>query len=257
MRLLAALTIQIVSFMGYESDSGCLLQMKVASKQQDEEDCFAKNTNCGPVAETTPPEIAANIVIPPSETTAKRIRRSKRSKRSKRPKRFKKRRTPEQVEYHDEDEELSKCSWKRRGKLKMMKDCTNKDMFEFKLGVKDNFVKPTFGPDEYGEDPAWRIFSSEAEEEGWSGACVAYAKTAGQTCEHWCDKVQNMKCARGMDDAHHQIHELTDWLATKGYSADGKLGGCTILPSGHSRMSTANNGCNQSWATQICACAEK
>lgn len=169
---------------------------------------------------------------------------------------FPPRRTSEETEDH-QTSVSSGCSWTEVGKRKMLKDCTNKDMFEFKLGEDDPFVEPTYEANEYGNDAAWRTFNAEDPTEGWSGACVAYAKTKHKTCSWWCDKVQNgMQCVRGMDDAHHQTDDLTTWLGEYGYTAQGPLGGCTLLPSGHSTrgQSTAHNGCDQTWDTQICAC---
>jgi len=154
-------------------------------------------------------------------------------------------------------EELSKCSWTPTGALKMIKDCTNRDMYEFKLGVFEKFVKPTYEPDVYGQDAHWRTFDTQRVGEGWTGSCVAYARTAGKTCGEWCETAQNMTCVRGMDDAHHQTKDLTQWLSTKGYTAKGRYGGCTIMPAGHERKTTEHNGCDQRWFTQICACVEK
>lgn len=138
----------------------------------------------------------------------------------------------------------------------MMKDCTGKDMFEFKGGVKDPYVDPTYTPDVYGDGPKWRTFSTAREENGWAGACVAYAKTSGQTCDTWCQDAQNMTCVRGMDDAHHQTNQLSQWLKDEGgYELEAKHGGCTILPAGHTRKGRLENkGCDQGWHTQICAC---
>jgi len=150
----------------------------------------------------------------------------------------------------------SSCSWKKAGKLKMLKDCTGKDMFEFKGGVKDPYVDPSYDPSVYGDGPKWRTFSTAREENGWTGACVAYVQSKGETCDTWCQRTQNMTCVRGMDDAHHQTSKLSKWMKDEGgYEMEEKHGGCTILPSGHTRKgSLENKGCDQRWQTQICAC---
>jgi len=134
----------------------------------------------------------------------------------------------------------------------LMEDCTNKDMFEFKLPVNAKFVAPTFKPHEYGSDDAWKVWSIQ-KSKTWRGTekqnCAGYVRTGGKTCAWWCNK-RGMKCVAGMDDAHFQTDNLYNWLKTEGYPKSR----CTILPAGHKRKSTANNGCNQGWSTQMCSC---
>jgi hypothetical protein len=130
-------------------------------------------------------------------------------------------------------------------------DCTNKDMFILRTSnIGAAFVAPTYAPDQYGTDENW--MTKKVQESDWKGACVAYVKTGlikGGTCKHFC-KSNGMKCVQGMDDAHHQTGGLSKWLSTEGYKATD----CTLLPGGHSRQSKADNGCNQQWGTQMCAC---
>jgi len=167
------------------------------------------------------------------------------------PKQFASRLSPPDDDAHNHEDGLSSCTWNSQ---QMMKDCTNKDFFEFQGNVSGKYVDPSYSPSVYGNDENWRTFNSQSEEEGWTGSCVAYAKTGGRTCTQWCEDVQGMTCTRGMDDAHHQTRQLSQWLTTEGYQMDSRYGGCTLLPSGHSRKSQTDNGCNQGWGTQICAC---
>jgi len=159
--------------------------------------------------------------------------------------------SPPAVYAHDHASGLSACTWNSK---EMMKDCTKKDFFVFKGDVNGKYEDPSYSADEYGNDTYWRTFSAESEEEKWNDHCVAYAKTGGRTCKQWCKDVQNMECTRGMDDAQHQTRQLSQWLMKKGYKMDSRYGGCTLLPSGHSRKVETDNGCNQGWGTQICAC---
>jgi len=129
----------------------------------------------------------------------------------------------------------------------LIEDCTNKDFFIFKGGVNDGFVEPTYSPSEYNEDEHWKTV--KVQDGNWKGACVAYVETGGGTCQKFCES-QNMNCVNAMDDAHLQTSHLDQWLKTKSYGGTD----CTLLPSGHKRKSSENNGCNQGWGTQICAC---
>ena len=181
-----------------------------------------------------------------------------------------KRLSPEDQEKQEKDAEKegknSKCRWTRQAAMKA--DCTNKDMFEFNGSVGAAYTDPTYPPEEYGDDAGdagWRTFDSNEPKEGWHvdgrKDCVAYAGTNGKTCSRWCQETQGMKCVRGMDDAHHQTRQLSRWLAKGGYHLTVKTetktqGGCTILPKGHNRKSQKNNGCEQGWGTQICACVK-
>jgi len=159
--------------------------------------------------------------------------------------------SPPDTYAHDHASGLSACTWNSQ---EMMKDCTKKDFFVFKGIVNGKYENPSYSAGVYGNDTYWRTFSAESEEEKWNDHCVAYAKTKGRTCKQWCKDVQNMECTRGMDDAHHQTRQLSKWLITEGYKMDSRYGGCTLLPSGHSRKVETDNGCNQGWGTQICAC---
>jgi len=277
MKLFSCLTIQVAGVFAGESETVGLLQVNVANKGRGEVECFAKNPeDCGPGATTTTTTISMtttpswgenNVTDPPPPTP--RPTRPPRTTTTPEPTTttFSKRPDPT-----TSPEAPSKCSWqevvvptgkmaKKPKTLEMIKDCTDMDMFEFKLceeeDCKDPYVTPTYEPDEYGEDGVWRTFSNTWEEEGWSGACVAYAQTAMKDCEYWCEEMQGMRCVRGMDDAHHQTDKLTKWLEKKGYTAEGPYGGCTIVPGGHDRQTNSSNGCNQIWDTQICACVEK
>jgi len=134
----------------------------------------------------------------------------------------------------------------------LLEDCTNGDMFEFKLSIYAPFEAPTFAPHEYGSDAVWNVWPVP-DSAYWSGTegqnCVAYVETDGKTCEQWCDE-RKMTCVAGMDDAHDQTDDLYNWLQTEGYPKTH----CTLVPAGHTRQSTDNNGCNQKWGTQICSC---
>lgn len=134
-----------------------------------------------------------------------------------------------------------------KGFKKVKEDCTNKDLFILKKNTK-GFVAPTFKPDQYGSDALWA--TEKVQDSDWKGTCVAYVATGGGTCKTFCES-NGMKCVRAMDDAHHQTAGLSKWLKTGGY----KPTDCTLLPSGHSRQSQKENGCNQKWGTQMCTCA--
>lgn len=162
------------------------------------------------------------------------------------------RRSPDAQTAHDEDPALSMCQF--TDESAMIRDCTNKDMFEWKGGVHDNAVWPNYSALVYGDGPKWKTFDAAVVANGWSAACVAYTRTGGQSCKDWCSKAQGMTCVRGMDDAHHQTKALSEWLQKEDYKLDQKYGGCTIVPSGHARKSMDENGCLQTWQTQICAC---
>merc|ERR1740117_2441906 len=95
------------------------------------------------------------------------------------PKQFASRLSPPDDDAHNHDETLSSCTWNSQ---QMTKDCTNKDFFEFQGNVSGKYVDPSYSPSVYGNDENWRTFDSQSVEEGWTGSCVAYAKTGGRTC---------------------------------------------------------------------------
>lgn len=155
----------------------------------------------------------------------------------------------------DPDEPPRLCSWKKSAPSlpkNALQDCTYGDYHLWKGGAKETFAPPTYPPTMYGSDHLWTTKESMgAPVTGqFPGACVAYANTKGKNCKHFCKK-EGMTCVGGMDDAHHQRKSLLAWQSDKGYSETS----CTLYPSGHDRQSQEDNGCNQKWKTQICACA--
>ena len=134
-----------------------------------------------------------------------------------------------------------------KGFKDIQEDCTNKDFFIFQKDAGSGYIAPTYKPDQYGSDAVWATLKVQDSE--WKSSCVAYVSTGGGTCKAFCES-NGKTCVRAMDDAHHQTAKLSQWLETGGY----KPTDCTLLPSGHTRQSQELNGCNQNWATQICAC---
>jgi len=144
------------------------------------------------------------------------------------------------------------CSWKKSAPglpKKALEDCTYGDYQIWKGGKAAAFVAPSYPPTMYGSDALWTTKEGMASRDGpFPGACVAYAETKG-TCEAFCKK-EGMKCVGGMDDAHNQRESLLAWQTEQGF----KDSSCTLFPTGHDRQTQENNGCNQRWKTQICAC---
>lgn len=132
--------------------------------------------------------------------------------------------------------------------VEVKEDCTNKAMFEWKKGGS-GYVAPSYNPSLYAEDENWKTFEIQGTSSPWKGTCVAYVKTGGQSCSQWCGS-KGLNCVKAMDDAHTQTGPLSAWLLTGGYPKTD----CTTNPSGHGRQSQENNGCDQEWATQMCAC---
>jgi len=129
----------------------------------------------------------------------------------------------------------------------VQEDCTNKAMFESKQNI--SYIAPSYNPTLYDEDQNWKTFEIQGTSSPWKGSCVAYAYTGGKNCNTWC-ATRGLKCVQGMDDAHSQTGQLSEWLDTEGYPKTA----CTTNPSGHGRQSQKNNGCDQTWGTQMCAC---
>lgn len=93
----------------------------------------------------------------------------------------------------------------------------------------------------------WKVLN--AEDWAFSAPLVQYAITRGKTCSQYCQG-KDMVCMRGMDDAHHQRIRLE-----KRCEEGGAHTRCSVWPGGHSRQSEQNSGCDQTWYSQICACA--
>jgi len=130
----------------------------------------------------------------------------------------------------------------------VLEDCTNKAMFEW-LNGHASYVAPTYNPSQYAEDTNWKTFEIQGTSSPWKGTCVAYVRTGGKSCSQWC-ATKDLTCVMGMDDAHTQTGQLSNWLDTEGYPSTD----CTTNPSDHGRQSTENGGCDQKWTTQMCAC---
>jgi len=141
----------------------------------------------------------------------------------------------------------------------VVEDCTNHDFFEFKGEVRE-LVDPTFDPNTYGADDKWRTFPVQAggawdskrrifQKGALQASCVAYVKTEGATCKTWCES-HGMTCVKAMDDAHHQVHHLNSWLTAGKHSETM----CTVSPRSSDRQTADEDGCLQTWKTQICAC---
>jgi hypothetical protein len=114
--------------------------------------------------------------------------------------------------------------------------CTGQDVWHYQGGTAIGFDKDEWSHEDY---EAW----------GGAGTCVTYAVTSSRTCKQYCESY-GRTCARGQDDAHHQVAGLNKWL-----QGQGKAGTmCTANDEGHDRQSTEENGCLQKWHTQICAC---
>merc|ERR1712079_102968 len=134
-------------------------------------------------------------------------------------------------------------------------DCSHGDFHVFKGLVRDSAGVPSYPANTYGSDDKWSTVRVEDSIPAFRDACVAYVKwgedvTKDQgSCADWCTSV-GMTCVGGMDDAHWQNHELEPWLA----ESDLPSTKCTLYPGGHNRQSGDDNGCQQSWHTQVCAC---
>jgi len=147
------------------------------------------------------------------------------------------------------------CSWVKTpppGKLPRLaiEECSYGDHHVWKGDIQE-FTPPTYSPTIYGSDDMWTTGPGLGHETlgKWAGACVAYVKTGGRTCTQWC-AMQEMHCVGGMDDAHHQRDPLNKWQAEAGFPNTK----CTLFEKGHTRQTTENNGCEQKWKTQVCAC---
>jgi len=114
-------------------------------------------------------------------------------------------------------------------------DCTGKDVWHW-TGTLPEFNRDDWTTETYD---SW----------GGTGTCVVHAHTNGKTCKDYCASF-GKTCHRGQDDAQQQVNELTYWL-----QGQGKAGTmCTAWDGGHERQTTEENGCLQSWQTQICGC---
>jgi len=150
----------------------------------------------------------------------------------------------------------SMCGWVKpfpAGKSlpsRALEDCSYTDHHVWK-GDIDGFTAPTYQPNVYGSDDFWTTGKGlgDLDMGRWKGACVAYVMTRGWTCTQWCNH-QDMQCVGGMDDAHHQRTPMNNWQSAAGWPVTK----CSLFEKGHTRQSTANNGCDQSWKTQVCAC---
>lgn len=146
------------------------------------------------------------------------------------------------------------CSWKKSAPnlpAKAIEDCTYGDYQVWRGGKAAAFVPPSYPPTMYGSDTYWTTKEGMGARDGqFPGACVAYAETKG-TCKDFCKK-EGMTCVGGMDDAHNQRQSIIDWQTEQGFVESN----CTLWPGGHARQSQEDNGCNQRWKTQICACIE-
>jgi len=140
--------------------------------------------------------------------------------------------------------------------MTVLEECTGKGFWTMLGGINQGFKPPTFRADEFGQDGLWK--HAPAEDDGWSGTCVAYVGTNSRTCTQFC-AASGLVCVKGMDDAHHQTGALSTWQKTQTSRSGQTMNStsCTLFPEGHSRQSTANNGCDQSWGTQICSCCAK
>jgi len=155
-------------------------------------------------------------------------------------------------QYSQEDRDGAAMLQTRRTHQKLQKgdetaeDCSDKDMWYWLKGHKD---KPTiengdFKKDANGEYVEWKVM--DPEQFAMNAQVVTYARTNGKTCSQWCRAVHKLPCVRGMDDAHHQSTNLKGAKSTQ----------CSVWPKGHSRKTVKNAGCEQTWATQMCACDE-
>jgi len=147
-------------------------------------------------------------------------------------------------------------------------DCTNKKFFEFQGTIpesKDDFTGPDWlvnsdGTYKWslmgagnsdglcGKDSKWSVFP--VKRDGWDASCVAYVNKGKPnvfTCDEWCGS-HNMKCQMARDDAHFQTEGLSEFLGKYDET------NCTLLPEADDRQTESDNGCHQSWFSQICAC---
>jgi len=144
-----------------------------------------------------------------------------------------------------------------------IQDCTHSDFHVWK-GEKGKegdtkYIDPTYRVDSYGADTHWTTAKVKAYDHRYApdDVCVAYVDGANlpggaggrQSCNDWCESA-GMTCVRGMDDAHWQVGELNAWQTANNMNANS----CTLFPKGANRQSTSNNGCDQTYKTQICAC---
>lgn len=135
-----------------------------------------------------------------------------------------------------------------------IEDCTHGDFHAYK-GHVNGLPLPTYPADTYGSDNFWNTLEIDDMNPDYKDACIAYVNAdpadtdAETTCSDWCTSV-GMTCVGGMDDAHWQHEELGSWLAESGHPPTQ----CTLYPGGANRQTLSENGCNQLWNTQICAC---
>jgi len=154
----------------------------------------------------------------------------------------------------EDEETLGLCSWvKTQGRLprRAQEECSYKAHHVWRGEIK-GWTPPTYDADFYKSDDMWTTGPGLGDETmgKWPGACVSYVKTNGQTCTEWCEQEGGMKCVGGSDDAHHQRGRLNEWQAEQGYQPTS----CTLFTQAREGVSLENNGCEQRWTTQVCAC---
>jgi len=135
---------------------------------------------------------------------------------------------------------------------RMKEDCTHKD---FHIWHSDIERAPTYKPDEYTKDEAWRTVKVQ-EEDGWQSSCVAFVQTGGTSCTDWCG-VHGLQCVKGEDDAAGMKSTLRKWFDAGGYDVSQcslgerwesvKMAGSATYASSH--------GCDERLNSQVCACS--